>query len=164
MVFACDDHFPEVGRRNVVYYHHQFCYKSDGLKLSHHWGTIQLRTAQREAAAARRRLSLLNGSRSRQKVASPTLMITSRVITRTLSSRAVMPRDSISSFVSTATTAICSHSTQPTAAWPTLLLLQRGTTKLYMHFCETATSMGSAHCETAEDSLIGEAFAFVRSP
>jgi hypothetical protein len=51
------DHFPEVGRRNVVYmdYHHQFCYKSDGLKLSHHRGTIQpMDPAAHEVVSVRR--------------------------------------------------------------------------------------------------------------
>jgi hypothetical protein len=60
------DHIPEIDRHNVVYYNYLFYYKSDGLKLSHHRGTIRLRMRRSVYAALQLSdTSRVTGSRTR---------------------------------------------------------------------------------------------------
>ena len=60
------DHIPEIDRHNVVYYNYLFCYRSDGLKLSHHRGTIKLRMRRSVYAALQLSdTSRVTGSRTR---------------------------------------------------------------------------------------------------
>jgi hypothetical protein len=76
----------------------------------------------------RRRPLLNNGLRGRQKGASQPLVIPWRRIAGTFCSRAATPTGVISSFVRSATMAICNHLSKPTAKWPTLPPQPRDTT------------------------------------